>query len=159
MAITDLIATIFISLLVFVLVISYFIIKFKVVDYETEIQKNQKEIRDLNEKISKLKARKPRKKEIKKVSKEYLQLDIFGEAKPLSEVISSTKPLSHGGRITKKSLFRSINGYKNGFYCKNCKHFKELRCNRKYFKCEILGITSSEATDIRKNDIACNLYE
>ena len=58
--------TIFISLLVFVLVISYFIIKFKVVDYETEIQKNQKEIRDLNEKISKLKARKPRKKEIKK---------------------------------------------------------------------------------------------
>lgn len=39
MAITDLIATIFISLLVFVLVISYFIIKFKVVDYETEIQK------------------------------------------------------------------------------------------------------------------------
>lgn len=66
MAITDLIATIFISLLVFVLVINYFIIKFKVVDYETEIQKNQKEIRDLNEKISKLKARKPRKKEIKK---------------------------------------------------------------------------------------------
>lgn len=66
MAITDLIATNFISLLVFVLVISYFIIKFKVVDYETEIQKNQKEIRDLNEKISKLKARKPRKKEIKK---------------------------------------------------------------------------------------------
>ena len=66
MAITDLIATIFISLLVFVLVISYFIIKFKVVDYEKEIQKNQKEIRDLNEKISKLKARKPRKKEIKK---------------------------------------------------------------------------------------------
>jgi cell division protein FtsL len=66
MAITDLIATIFISLLVFVLVISYFIIKFKVVDYETEIQKNQKEIRDLNEKISKLKAKKPRKKEIKK---------------------------------------------------------------------------------------------
>lgn len=66
MAITDLIATIFISLLVFVLVISYFIIKFKVVDYETEIQKKQKEIRDLNEKISKLKARKPRKKEIKK---------------------------------------------------------------------------------------------
>lgn len=66
MAITDLIATIFISLLIFVLVISYFIIKFKVVDYETEIQKNQKEIRDLNEKISKLKAKKPRKKEIKK---------------------------------------------------------------------------------------------
>lgn len=66
MAITDLIATIFIFLLVFVLVISYFTIKFKVVDYETEIQKNQKEIRDLNEKISKLKARKPRKKEIKK---------------------------------------------------------------------------------------------
>ena len=66
MEIIIVIATIFISLLVFVLVISYFIIKFKVVDYETEIQKNQKEIRDLNEKISKLKARKPRKKEIKK---------------------------------------------------------------------------------------------
>lgn len=44
MAITDLIATIFISLLVFVLVISYFIIKFKVVDYEMEIQKIRKKL-------------------------------------------------------------------------------------------------------------------
>ena len=93
------------------------------------------------------------------MSKEYLQLDIFGEAKPLSEIISSTKPLLHGGRITKKSLFRSINGYKNGFYCKNCIYFKEMRYNHKYFKCEKLGITASQATDIRKNDIACNLYK
>ena len=58
------------------------------------------------------------------MSKEYLQLDIFGEAKPLSEVISSTKPLLHGGRITKKSLFRSINGYKKYFKKKISIEFK-----------------------------------
>ena len=86
----------------------------------------------------------------------YSQLDIFGNAIPLNEIPESNN--KHGGRITKKSLFRSINGYKKGFYCKNCKYFKELRYNHKYFKCEKLGITSSTATDIRKNDIACNLY-
>ncbi len=83
------------------------------------------------------------------------QFDIFGNSIPIEE---TSKNIKHGGRITKKSLFRSINGYKSGFYCKNCKYFRELRYNRKYFKCEKLGITSSEATDIRKNDIACNLY-
>lgn len=89
---------------------------------------------------------------------EYRQLDLFGNSIALSEM-SEEKDLKHGGRITKKSLFRSIHGYKKGFYCKNCIYFKEMRYNRKYFKCEKLGITSSQATDIRKNDIACNLYK
>ena len=93
------------------------------------------------------------------MTNDYKQLDIFGNATPLKELLEEKTNIQHGGRITKKSLFRSINGYKQGFYCKNCKYFKELRHNRKYFKCEKLGITSSEATDIRKNDIACNLYE
>lgn len=88
----------------------------------------------------------------------YSQLDIFGNSTPLDELPEIKRNVLYGGRITKKSLFRSINGYKQGFYCKNCKYFKELRHNRKYFKCEKLGITSSDATDIRKNDIACNLY-
>lgn len=84
-------------------------------------------------------------------------MDIFGNSIPLNEM-PKTKDLKHGGRITKKSLFRSMNGFKKGFYCKNCAYFKEVQYSRKYFKCEKLGITSSDATDIRKNDIACNLY-
>lgn len=53
---------------------------------------------------------------------EYRQIDLFGNSIALSEM-SEEKDLKHGGRITKKSLFRSIHGYKKGFYCKNCKYF------------------------------------
>ncbi len=89
----------------------------------------------------------------------YKQIDIFGNATPLEELLEQNKHLKYGGRIPKKSLFRSVNGYRQGLYCKNCKYFCEYQANRKYFKCKQLGVTSSNATDIRKNDIACNLYE
>lgn len=45
---------------------------------------------------------------------EYRQIDIFGNSIALSEM-SEEKDLKHGGRITKKSLFRSIHGYKKDF--------------------------------------------
>ena len=80
------------------------------------------------------------------------QLDLFG-----GEVKVSEKPSY--SRTTMKNAFRTCYGYKEGSYCKNCKHFVEQRYNRKrYFKCDELGITASSATDIRKNDVACNLY-
>ena len=49
-----------------------------------------------------------------------------------------------------------MHGLKIGFKCKNCKHFL-----RKYgwFKCAKWYISSSEATDIKANQTACNLYE
>lgn len=87
------------------------------------------------------------------------QIDIFGNEIDVDIIFENEKKLLHGGRITKKSAFRYINGFKKGNYCKNCIHFVETQYNRKYFKCEKLGLTSSSATDIRKNDIACNLYQ
>ena len=45
-------------------------------------------------------------------------------------------------------------------YCENCKYFKSIvRSGVTYFKCEKMGTSYSSATDIRKNDIACILYE
>lgn len=87
------------------------------------------------------------------------QVDIFGNEIPLEEI--EYKPLEHqGGRIPFKTKFRSFHGFKEGLYCKNCKYFEEHGYNRKtFFKCKKLGVSSSTATDIRKNDIACNLYE
>lgn len=90
--------------------------------------------------------------------KEY-QLDIFGNEIETEKIFEIKKKIQHGGRIPKKSLFRSMYGYNKGFYCKNCRYFKVIENNRRYFKCQQLGITNSTATDIRKNDIACNLYE
>ena len=87
------------------------------------------------------------------------QLDIYGNEIPLEE--TETKPLEHqGGRTTLKTWFRNCYGYRQGFYCKNCKYFKSIvRSGVTYFKCEKMGTSYSSATDIRKNDIACILYE
>ena len=81
------------------------------------------------------------------------QIDIFGNSKPLE--LAENK---FNNSQTMKSKFRNSYGYKNGFKCKNCKFFEEHRYNRTYFKCRKLGITSSRASDIRKNDTACILY-
>lgn len=41
--------------------------------------------------------------------------------------------------------------------CGNCPHFVERIFGRRYFKCEIYGLSYSEATDWRKNWLACGL--
>lgn len=51
-------------------------------------------------------------------------------------------------------------GIKDGFKCKNCKHFERHCYNSKtYFKCALWYKSSSEATDIKANNIACGKYE
>ena len=51
-------------------------------------------------------------------------------------------------------------GLKEGFKCKNCKHFVINHLNnKKYFKCALWYISNSEATDIRANATACTKYE
>ena len=61
---------------------------------------------------------------------------------------------------TIKSEFRITHGYKEGYLCKNCKSYAEYRYhNKKYKKCKLIGLSHSEATDIRKSDVACNLYD
>ena len=60
---------------------------------------------------------------------------------------------------TIKKEFRRMHGYNSNYFCKDCKYFLEgLYRSRKYFKCEKIGLSHSEATDIRKSDVACNLY-
>lgn len=86
------------------------------------------------------------------------QIDIFGNEISIVDItITENKYL---GRKSIKQKFRENYGYKKDFYCKDCDYFKEYHTNdRKYFKCQKIGITSSSATDIRKKDIACNLYK
>ena len=63
-------------------------------------------------------------------------------------------------RMTLKESFRKKNGYLEGKYCKDCKYHHRFDYHYKYYhKCEKLGISNSEATDIRLKDVACNLYE
>lgn len=84
------------------------------------------------------------------------QLDIFGNEVDVETIIY---PPSRSGK-TFKSDFRHIYGFDKEHQCKNCKYFREFYYNYKhYFKCEMLGITHSQATDIRKKDYACKLYK
>lgn len=87
------------------------------------------------------------------------QLDIYGNEIPLEE--TESKPLEHqGGRTTLKTWFRNCYGYRQGFYCKNCKFFEiKMRKGQVYHKCTKMSTSPSRETDIRKNDIACNLYQ
>ena len=66
------------------------------------------------------------------------------------------KPLEkQGGRITLKTYFRNLYGFRNGLYCKNCKYFK---IQKGHYKCEKMSTSHCKDSDIRKNDIACDLY-
>lgn len=74
------------------------------------------------------------------------QMDIYGNEIDYKKInIKDKVHLLHGGRIPKESKFRFINGFRLGFYCKNCINFKNNSCTLIKRK-------------IMKNDIACNLY-
>lgn len=42
--------------------------------------------------------------------------------------------------------------------CESCDHLVAERANRTYYKCEIYGLSDSEATDFRKSWAACGQY-
>ena len=82
------------------------------------------------------------------------QIDIFGGETDVEQLWVDNNP-----HITMKEKFRYLYGYKEGFTCQNCVYFREQTYHRrKYFKCTQLGVTQSEASDIRKKDTACHLY-
>lgn len=62
-------------------------------------------------------------------------------------------------RRTYKETFRMLNGYDHEHKCGDCIHFVRYMANRTWFKCELLGITSSASTDIRVKDVACMRWE
>ena len=62
-------------------------------------------------------------------------------------------------RLTIKEKFRLRYGYNEEFKCKDCKFFIRIDYNDKhYYKCEIMGISSSTATDIRLKDYGCQNF-
>ena len=81
------------------------------------------------------------------------QIDIFGNEVDPVDLLPPPKK-------TIKEKFREQNGYLCGKICKDCKFHHRFDYHYKHFhKCEKLGISNSEATDIRLKDCACNLYE
>lgn len=62
-------------------------------------------------------------------------------------------------RLTIKQKFRLKYGINENVRCKDCKYFKKINVNGKhYYKCEIMGISSSSATDIRLKDHGCSKF-
>lgn len=84
------------------------------------------------------------------------QIDIFGNEVDIKNVIKKDKQK----RLTIKENFRNKHGYKKGYKCSDCIYFCcSSYHNKNYYKCKIMGISSSKATDIRLKDVACNLFK
>jgi len=90
--------------------------------------------------------------------KEDMQIDLFGREIPVSEAYPTKK---YGGRReTIKSCFRKMYGSDITHTCKECAHVVHFRYgNSSFNKCQKIGITHSEASDIKLKDPACSLFE
>ena len=82
-----------------------------------------------------------------------LQLDIFGNLVPVEHAVSRHP------RETIKTRYRRMYGYDEAHRCGDCRHLVKTEANRTYYKCELIGISASEATDIRLKDVACKRWE
>lgn len=59
-----------------------------------------------------------------------------------------------------KQRFRAMYGINKNVICKDCKYcIRENYNNKHYYKCKIMGISSSPATDIRLKDYGCSKWE
>ena len=84
-----------------------------------------------------------------------IQYDIYG-----NEVEIEAEDNTHFGHLTMKDKFRLKYGFFPDRKCGDCKYHRKIGYNDKYYhKCEKIGITNSEASDIRLKDVACRLYE
>lgn len=80
------------------------------------------------------------------------QMNIFGE-------FVTVKSVEDSKRETIKSRFRKMYGFDEEHRCANCIHLIASKRDRTYYKCEVMGVSASEATDIRLKDIACKRWE
>lgn len=88
--------------------------------------------------------------------KEDMQLDLFGREVPVSQIALGGK----GGRREKiKDCFRKMHGFDENHTCGECRFVTRMTLGRTYIKCEKIGVTHSDATDIRLSDKACDLFE
>lgn len=82
---------------------------------------------------------------------EQKQIDIFGNEIPV-------EPFKIGGRKHYKRM-QELHGFTEGKTCKTCKHLICHRRSRRWYKCGLWIVSSSQATDIRLKDKACGKYE
>lgn len=83
-----------------------------------------------------------------------LQLDIFGNEIPV-ERIAEKKP-----QETIKNRWRRMYGYDEAHRCGDCKYkCKYSSGDFSGYKCNLMGISASEATDIHLKDVACKRWE
>lgn len=62
-------------------------------------------------------------------------------------------------KLTIKEKFRQKYGTDKNVRCRDCKYLKKIEYNDKhYYKCEIIGISNSSATDIKLKDYGCLKY-
>ena len=82
------------------------------------------------------------------------QLDIFGDMTPVEEAYDTKQ------KETLKMRFRKIHGYDETHQCRDCIYLCKYHAGtRNVCKCNWMGITASEATDIRESDPACDKWE
>ena len=83
-----------------------------------------------------------------------LQLDIFGNEVLVEEIVEKRPQESI------KNRWRRMYGYDEGHRCGDCKYLCKYATNDShYYKCNLMGISSSEATDIHLKDVACKRLE
>lgn len=66
-----------------------------------------------------------------------------------------------GDHLSEYQLFKIVNNYrksKSKERCKVCKHCGYVQYANSYYKCDLLGLSSSPATDIRVNNV-CDKFE
>lgn len=79
------------------------------------------------------------------------QIDLFGNEIDVKD-LETTVPKSIRG------AFRKMYGFNHKHTCKDCKFLVSKMRDRTYYKCSLMGISASEATDIRLKDVACNAW-
>ena len=88
-----------------------------------------------------------------------VQLDFFGgeiDFKTLNEEFKKDRLLNR----TIKGRFRKKHGYHKEHRCKECKHHEvHIHGKRRFHKCMKIGVSGSEATDIRLKDYSCDLFK
>ena len=75
------------------------------------------------------------------------QIDLFGNEIDVKDLEKVPKTI--------KMAFRNVYGFNHDHTCGDCKFLVSKKRDRTYYKCSLMGITNSEATDIRLKDVAC----
>jgi len=81
------------------------------------------------------------------------QMDLFGNEVPIEQAYAKAP------RETIKSRWRKMYGFRQDETCGHCKYCVYHERDRRWYKCMLMGVSSSEATDIRLKDPACSRFE